>query len=321
MPPRTALSTPLRGWRCPQCAHRSFSSSPKILAVGPEHPRYIDVPEPPQQTVPDRKFVKGRLPVPRDVFSGARGQDKASEEWLHDHTQPPKERSVEKGSREEWKHKMSDMRRRNLREGLTSLRARKDREQRLRSERSTENQRKREALLNRPEREDERLTTPSTGLDPNLLRQHTPSAAELAPIRAAKQANLQAHTTAKRAERLDHLHTLYLNAKTFIVTPQQLDQAVDEAFGTVEDPVRFDGDQQYSPTAFYNNSMKNAQSQSVWAQGKPERVQDMLNRANGQGGKTAMESAGGLASVNKDRVRRIGEVLTGGKMEKEDASQ
>ncbi|KAI7534926.1 hypothetical protein KC331_g12295 [Hortaea werneckii] len=216
---------------------------------------------------------------------------------------------------------MSDMRRRNLREGLTSLRARKDREQRLRSERSTENQRKREALLNRPEREDERLTTPSTGLDPNLLRQHTPSAAELAPIRAAKQANLQAYTTAKRAERLDHLHTLYLNAKTFIVTPQQLDQAVDEAFGTVEDPVRFDGDQQYSPTGFYNNSMKNAQSQSVWAQGKPERVQDMLNRANGQGGKTAMEGAGSLASVNKDRVRRIGEVLTGGKMEKEDASQ
>ncbi|KAI6858343.1 hypothetical protein KC338_g4244 [Hortaea werneckii] len=322
MPPRPALSTPLRGWRCPQCAHRSFTTSPQVLAVGPEHPRYIDVPEPPQQTVPDRKFVKGRLPVPRDVFSGARGQDKASEEWLHDHTQVPKERSVEKGSREEWKHKMSDMRRRNLREGLASLRARKDREQRLRSERSTENQRRREALLNRPEREDERLTTPSTGLDPDLLRQHTPSAAELAPIRAAKQANLQANTSAKRAERLDHLHTLYLNAKTFIVTPQQLDQAVDEAFGTVEDPVRFDGDQQYEPTGFYNSGMRNAQSQSVWAQGKPERVQDMLNRANNQGGKTAMENAStSLASVNKDRVRRIGEVLTGGKMEKEDASQ
>ncbi|KAI7333353.1 hypothetical protein KC315_g4252, partial [Hortaea werneckii] len=200
-------------------------------------------------------------------------------------------------------------------------RARKDREQRLRSERSTENQRKREALLNRPEREDERLTTPSTGLDPDLLRQNTPSAAELAPIRAAKQANLQAHTSAKRAERLDHLHTLYLNAKTFIVTPQQLDQAVDEAFGTVEDPVVFDGDQQYDPTGFYSTGMRNAQSQSVWAQGKPERVQDMLNRANGQGGKTAMESAGGLAGINKDRVRRIGEVLTGGKMEKEDASR
>ncbi|KAI7262710.1 hypothetical protein KC343_g5562, partial [Hortaea werneckii] len=118
------------------------------------------------------------------------------------------------------------------------------------------------------------------------------------------------------------LHTLYLNAKTFIVTPQQLDQAVDEAFGTVEDPVRFDGDQQYEPTGFYNSGMRNAQSQSVWAQGKPERVQDMLNRANNQGGKTAMENAStSLASVNKDRVRRIGEVLTGGKMEKEDASQ
>ncbi|KAI7570519.1 hypothetical protein KC317_g2389, partial [Hortaea werneckii] len=129
------------------------------------------------------------------------------------------------------------------------------------------------------------------------------------------------NTSAKRAERLDHLHTLYLNAKTFIVTPQQLDQAVDEAFGTVEDPVRFDGDQHYDANGFYNTGTRDARSQSVWAQGKPERVQDMLNRANGQGGKLAMENAGSLASVNKDRVRRIGEVLTGGRMEKEDASQ
>jgi len=305
MPPRTALSTPLRAWRCPQCTSRTFSSTVNAQAVGPAHPDYIAVPTPPQQTLPDRKFIKGRLPVPRDVFAGAKGKDKSSDEWLDEHTQPPKEgRNAQAGSRIEWRHKMSDMRRRNLREGLASLRARKDRVERTQAERSARHRRERDELLNKPEREDERLTTPSHGLDlETLFKGKVEDPTRSARI-AFKQQKLAETSQAKHADRLDSLHTLYLNARTFIVTPSQLDRAVDEAFGTPENPVTF-GDQSFGPT---DNSA------SVWAYGKPERVQDMLNKATRQGGKTALESAGGYSGVNRERIRRIGEVLTGGRM-------
>ncbi|TKA23272.1 hypothetical protein B0A50_07329 [Salinomyces thailandicus] len=316
MPPQTPLSAPLRSWRCPQCTatsgvrSRPFTVTTRSHAVGPEHPRYIDVPQPPQQTVPDRRFIKGRLPVPRDVFSGGKGQDKASEAWLHDHTQPPKKHgqgTSGSGTREAWKGRMSDMRRRNLREGLVSLRARKDQEERLRNERSAQRQAEREELLKRPEREDERLTTPSSGLDLEALKHMTPTPEERAARISFKEANLAAHTAAKRAERMDHLHTLYLNARTFIVTPQQLEKAVDDAFGFTESPVSFE-DYEFA------QGSSSQQAQSVWAQGRPETVQDMLNRANRQGSRNALEGAGGFASVNRDRIRRIGEVLTGAKM-------
>ena len=66
--PHTAL------YRCPACtAHassRAFSASAGRSALGPESPRYIDIPQPPQQTVPDKIRLKGILPVPRDVFAG-----------------------------------------------------------------------------------------------------------------------------------------------------------------------------------------------------------------------------------------------------------
>ncbi|KAK4547134.1 hypothetical protein LTR36_001355 [Oleoguttula mirabilis] len=312
MPPHTALSTPLRAWRCPQCTVRSFSSTPRTQQVGPEHPRYIDIPEPPQQTVPDRKFIKGRLPVPRDVFSGADGDKKATDEWLEPHTRSPKhEVTPPQGSREEWKHKMSDMRRRNLREGIASLRVRKTRVEKRMSEQGAKNKAEREELLNRPEREDERLTAPSHGLDLDYL--YTVNLADHAlhdPTRAARLAfkteKVAAHAQKKRDERLDSLHTLYLNARSFIVTPQQLDAAVDDAFGTPEAPHTF-GDQ----SGTYGDAENAA---SVWAFGRPERVQDILNRANRQGSRSAMDGAGGFSGVNKERIQRIAETLTGGKM-------
>ena len=54
---------------------------------------------------------------------------------------------------------------------------------------------------------------------------------------------------------------------------------------------------------------------SMWAYGKPESVQEMLNRANRVGGRSALEGADGYDRVNSERVRRIAEKLTGGRME------
>ncbi|EME48449.1 hypothetical protein DOTSEDRAFT_67481 [Dothistroma septosporum NZE10] len=305
MPPRTHASS-LSSWRCPQCTIRSFATTTRQLAVGPEHPRYIEVPEPPQQNVPYKPPVKGVLPVPRDVFAGT-DKSRSDEEAIAASTKKPlKQKVYAKGSREEWMAKMSEVRKQNLREGITSLRFRQRNESRRMRERSLANQAAREAALHRPEREDERLTAPSTNLDLEaLFGKQVPDPAREQRI-ATKRENVARHEEAKRVERLDAIHTLYMNARDFIVTPQQLDKAVDEAFGTEQNPVVFGVSQYYS---------NDPAGRSIWAEGRPERVQDMLNRANGLKPRTAMDSAGGSGDINKDRIRRIAEMFTGGKME------
>lgn len=300
MPPSTSLSTPLLRWRCPQCAIRTFSTSRPSRKVGPEHPLYIDVPEPPQPDKPYRPFIKGRLPVPRNVFAGAKGKDRADDEEIAKATPlPERVRNHRPGSREEWKVKMSEARRRNLSEGLKGLRARRTAtEYRAKTER--ERQRvERQELRSRSEREDERLTAPSHGLDlEKLMRGPLPDPNR--SLRLARKAeNVSKQDSRKHAERMGHLHTLYMNARSFIVTPQQLDVALDEEFGTADQPASFNG-------------VHNA---SMWAKGKPATVQDMLNQGNKVGTGRAVKQT--HMEVNQKRVQRIAEHLTGGKMDKE----
>lgn len=317
MPPLTPFSTPIRAWKCPQC--RALTTSSRLLAVGPEHPRYIEIPEAPQQNAPYRPFIKGRLPVPRDVFEGAKGKDRADDEEIAKAT-AIRSRDVKHaiGSREAWKEKMAEARRQNLREGLKSLRYRKTRTESRMRERSLANQASREEALHRPEREDERLTTPSTGLDvQKLLHDGLEDPTREARL-AQKARNLELVTSAKRANRMDQLHTLYMNARSFIVTPTQLDAAIDEEFGTADNPRQFGDLQNYSSLHNSETGRWSSQVTSMWAYGRPASVQDMLDKSNGKarGVTTALGLAEGQqGKVVEERVRRIAEKLTGGKME------
>nr|POE77626.1 hypothetical protein CFP56_09273 [Quercus suber] len=305
MPPRTALSTPLRAWRCPQCTLRSFTTSSLRSAVGPEHPQYIDVPQPPQPNVPYLPVVKGRLPVPRDVFAHAKKQDKASDAWIDRATKAPRQAVRTKpGSREEWKAKISAQRRQNLREGLKSLRERKTLEERILNERSTRIKAERAEQLSRPEREDERLTAASHTIDLAALAK----SANEDPTREARlahmRANVQAHAAKKHAARMSDLSTLYLKARSFIVSSSQLDKAIDEAFGTQEQPVRWGGE--------FNSKS------SVWGEGKPMTVAEMVAQQTETSNTSRLamgNEVGGFTAANRDRIRRIAEILTDSKMD------
>lgn len=294
-------------WKCPQCTIRSFSTSSRRLAVGPEHPRYINVPEPPQQTAVPRSVVKGVLPVPRNVFAGM-DQSKTDQEMIALSTKSPrKAKKPEKGSREEWKVKMSEVRKRNLREGVNSLRARQQTERKEAAQRSAAKQRERAALLNRPEREDERLTAPSNNMDVKALLGKSPIPDPTREQRIlTKMQNLERHEGMRRETRMAALHDLYMNAREFIVTPEQLDVALDKAFGTPERPATF-GAPMYAGDQ--------TAGRSIWAMGKPERVSDMLARAKSLKPTTAAESGVGQSAINNERIRRIAETLTGGKMD------
>nr|POE72703.1 hypothetical protein CFP56_30643 [Quercus suber] len=305
MPPRTALSTPLRAWRCPQCTLRSFATSPHHFALGPEHPKYIEIPQPPQPNIPYLPVVKGRLPVPRNIFAHAEGQDKSSDAWIDRATKPPRETARTKpGSREEWKAKLSVQRRQNLREGLKSLHARKTQEENRLNERSARVRAERAEQLTRPVREDERLTAASHTIDLAALAK----GATEDPTREARlahmRANVQAHTAKKHAARMSDLSALYLKARSFIVSPAQLDKAIDEAFGTDERPVTWGGE--------FNRKS------SVWGEGKPMTIAEMLamQTESSNTSKSAMSNeTGAFTSANRDRIRRIAEILTESKMD------
>ena len=304
MPPRPALSTPLRAWRCPQC--RAFSTTPRQRALGPEHPRYIEVPEPAQQQAPYQPFPKGRLPVPRDVFRGSKDKDKASDQEIARAAPPPKHRSEHPTrSRSEWQQKLGESRRQNLQEGLKALRARKTKRDRQVSQRSERKIAEREALLRAPEREDERLTTPSANLNlSRLLHSALPADPDRADRIAAKAHNYTTKTAYERSVRADQLHTLYMRARSFIVTPQQLDAAVDEVFGTPDSPRVFGGS-------------NGANGTSKWAEGRPDGLTEMLAEATGKGGRGAVQSAmrTGVSVGQAERVKRVAERLTGGEMD------
>lgn len=224
-------------WRCPSC--RALSTTSRLAQVGPESPRYIAIPEPPQSSFHRDRFVKGSLPVPRNVFSknarGRRPNDKLDETTRN----PTHDRAAGPGSRQEWKHKLSEQRRRNLREGLSALEDRRVRTEKQLNRRGLERQREREEWLARPELEADRLTAPSVNMDVEALlhgRLIDPTREERM---AARRSVYEERQGLKRAEREISTHSLFMQARTFCTTPEQLEQKVEEAFGTDANPIMF----------------------------------------------------------------------------------
>lgn len=235
--------------------------------------------------------------------------DKADPEYLDLATKEPKNRRAHalRDDRLAWKERMAETRRRNLREGIIAMRDRKIKQQTFLTQRSKQRQEEREALLAKPEREDERLTSPTIELE---LQKLLETASIEDPDRGARLAAMRARVAQKAADRdeaqTSALHALYLNAREFIVNEAQLTAAIDQEFGTDQEPRVWD-------------MHHSDPSRSVWNLGRPATVQDMLNRANGKGGNgmsAVSSSTRGTSNViTKERITRMIEELTGGKTE------
>jgi hypothetical protein len=258
--------------------------------------------------VPYNPPVKGILPVPRNVFAGT-SKDLASDKQIALSTKPPAHlKAPPKGSRAEWKVKMSELRRQNLRDGLKGLKSRQQSESARISKQSDARQAERQERLNRPEREDERLTAPSNNIDLEALFGKAPPDPTREERLERKRLNIEAAALRKQEARMDAIHSLYLNARDFILTPEQLDKAVEDVFGTAENPVNF------APSASQHDA--SASRFSIWAEGRPERISDMVNLASGTSTSRAVDNVSSFSEINKERIRRIAETLTGGKMDK-----
>ena len=278
--------------------HASSASSNK--QIPPESPKFIDVPQPPQQEAFRKREVKGVLPVPRQIFPRRR-QDKTSPEYLEAVIPEPKSTKSHSSKHlsqvkefVDWKSRLAATRRKNLRDGLRELHRRKEISDRRLAARTAFKQAEHERRIHEPEREDERLTNPS------IIKAMTPGYMGMLqdPDRDARIARKRMNYTAKENEKMEErrnaLHSLYMNARDFIVTEGELNARVDEAFDD----------------AFY----KRNPGRSVWdKEGFPYTVERMIAHANKNVGKAIAQSSD-YAQITRERVQRIAEELTGGKM-------
>ncbi|KAL9018728.1 MAG: hypothetical protein Q9185_003958 [Variospora sp. 1 TL-2023] len=309
--PRRWVHLQLHSYPKGQCT-RSFSTtnSSHLPSIAPESPKFIYVPRPPQPDAFYHPHIKGVLPVPRNIFprtnSKKDASDKTDPSYLAATTPPPSPQTLlapkpsDPSTRRlvEWRAKVAEHRRRNLRESLRELKSRKERTDKRSAARSAAKQEERAQLLSAPTPADERYTAPSILQSSLPRRSGLPDPDREARI-AQKRQNYANSLAMKQAERRNALHTLYMNARNFIVTEQQLAQAVEKAF----DP---------QSEQFTSESRKGL---NVWNLGYPDTVKEMLEKVSKDGERgRAMEQYTGSGGLMGERMRRLGEELTGGKM-------
>ncbi|GAB7338081.1 hypothetical protein MBLNU457_4448t1 [Dothideomycetes sp. NU457] len=312
MPPRVPTNQVRQVYECPTCIYRrSFATSAPRSAIGPESPRYIEVPQPPQQDVPDKKRIKGILPVPREIFDRktVRGNlDAYVEKRIAGSTLlPDPSKLKDDDSIIAWKQRMADMRRNNLAEGLEALKNRKKRDDQYQARTQKKRQDEREALLSAPEREDERLTgnTLDVNLQALLAGGPLPDPDREKRV-AAKRASVRQREAQLATDRQDHLHNLYVQARSYITTEDQLNKAIDDAFGTPEMPVMFDGD--LNPFEHLGTPPSMATLLDM-SRGLPAR-----NGNRGAMAGSTSNLSNSYTKIVQARLKKMAEELTGGKI-------
>jgi hypothetical protein len=289
-------------------AVRSLSSTAPSLALGPESPNYIEVPAPVQPTFPRKPQVKGHLPVPRDVFKTRSKLPKekfaTADEYLDTFvaratSDPAKVKIPGPYSQDAeyrlYKQRLAKARKDAFRGGVKELHERKTTTEAVDLARIQKNSAERRALAMAPPRTVDVLTQTSIqkGIR-DFLTDSLPRTSREDIVKARKK-GYEKRLAKQDAARKERLHDLYTNAREFIVNEEQLDEAIEKAFGTDENPVRWDNRGAISSTA---------SGLSPWEGPMPEGVSEKLQSLKGGEGV-------GLA---QERIRKLAEALTGGKM-------
>ncbi|KAJ6095585.1 hypothetical protein N7486_006331 [Penicillium sp. IBT 16267x] len=207
----------------------------------------------------------------------------------------PTERTVNPKSndpeKQAFKLKMAVLRRQHLREGLLTLYQRKTSAEQIIFNRSLESQSRRERILQQPEPEDERLTR-STVVQAMQSKGHSVLADPNREQRLAlSKARVEALKQKKDAQRQEDLQSLYMNARTFIINEEQLAAEIDRVFPEGENE------------AWRNDHQ---QGENIWNLGTPQTVQSIVNQTR--------RSETARWDVIQDRVKQLGEQITGGKL-------
>lgn len=152
-------------------------------------------------------------------------------------------------------------------------------------------------MVHAPQREDERLTSPTiTEAVRKLQLGPVPDPEREARI-AAKAERVKAKEAKREEARKNALHTLYMHARSFITTEEQLDKQIEAIF---------------VPRPFPEGT---TDTDNIWdALGPPPTVQRLLATVN-HTEREAVRYHAGPGAITGQRMKKIAEELTGGKMD------
>jgi hypothetical protein len=286
---------------------RAFTTTTTRLTIPPEAPNFVDVPQSyqPDLVIPRRQ--KGILPVPRELFP-PRQPNKTSEQYIGSATRDKLAKNVAPESKmsdlDKYRSRMAETRKKHLREGLLELHNRKQTMTRQVAIRSEQKMKERDRLIAQPERIDERLTSASV---PQAMKPenglHIARAATKLPRWQRKLLERQRKEKKQEDERRYALHTLYMNARNFVTTEEQLDAAIEKAFPEGGNP-EFATD-----TKLGDN---------IWNVGAPATIAELLHanvsRVRKDFTKAGLTEADHKFKIDQERMKRIAEELSGGKM-------
>ncbi|KAI1432746.1 hypothetical protein GGR50DRAFT_560676 [Xylaria sp. CBS 124048] len=278
---------------------------PQSQPIPPESPFFINVPNPPQdQSIEARrelKPIRGFIPIPRRIFAHRDSRLKPRDKWIKRAAPPPTNaRSKEEPASElqAWRRQMAEKRRENLSAGLKNLWQRKGRTDEKRKAIQTFKLATNKAAAMAPEREDERLTR-------STINEGTLQTAVLPDPFRFKTALASAERTAaiatyKSQLRSDDIQTLYMSARSFIVTEADLEAAVDKEF---------------TQDRFMGVNSAGFRAQTIWdTEGEPRSVASMMGELQ-RSTSLFVNSQTTEATRTVRRQRHVAEELTGGKMD------
>lgn len=288
---------------------RSFASSANRKAIPPESPNFVDVPTSFQPDLYVPRRLKGKLPVPRELFPVQR-PDKPSPQYIENVTPDMKPENMTPASRQtplgQHRSRMSSLRKQHLRSSLVDLHARKQYIIRQIDARSTAKLEESERLRHQPIREDERLTNVSTptAMLPRKTTLYTEENAEA--IWNSKQENVLRQQDKRDSMNSYALHSLYMNARNFVTTEEQLLAEIEKKF--------LPGGR----NAEFRRSDFAETGDNIWVKGVPSTVKDLISESSSQTPRNGQPPPPSDVKTkyrkDQERMQRIAEELTGGKI-------
>ena len=193
-------------------------------------------------------------------------------------------------------------RKRLLKEGLLELHHRKQSMTAQVAARSERKRQERDRLIHQAEREDQRLTNTSIPRAMQPVKGAQRADLDLEALAATKRANVERKEAKRREERRNALHALYMNGRAFITTEEQLVAKIDEVF--------------QNPSPQWMSAASHGTS--IWSLGRPKTVENMLsdssNPRTANSDKRSRAHGGKRYSLDQERMKRIAEELSGGKI-------
>ncbi|KAI0160618.1 hypothetical protein GGR57DRAFT_388689 [Xylariaceae sp. FL1272] len=288
---------------------RLFTTSLHLsqASIPPESPLFINVPNPPQdQSIEarrDLKPIRGFIPPPRQIFRAKNSSKKPTPAYLRQSAPEPSNARSQIPPASElqaWKRRMAASRRSNIRAGIKGLYARKTaRDTHLSSVRRAKLAHH-HRLATAPEPEDERLTRShiNTGTL-NTAVALDPQRFENALASRDRTTQLSNHLSSLRR---DAIQTLYMNARSFILSESDLEAVISREFAD-------DAFSRYGPVSSYHRV------ENIWdALGEPTSPQTMLRDLERKSGNVILDRTSESARTLK-RQKQIAEALTGGGLE------